>query len=164
MRISVIFYFLSVFLLPWLAGAQVSTKTNLADDRFKGIIYRKETAFDLRLHNNGWTAAVNFGEIRTYYRTNYYQLEFGTMHSPREQKQSKNLNVIGNELPREFKLGKQNSLFMLRAGKGIKRYISEKARRKGVSIGYNIEMGPSLAILKPYYLTFVEHVVVDDEF
>lgn len=157
-----------LLLFIWLLGtyngvAQVSTKTNLNDDRFKGIIYRKETTADLRLHNNGLALAINFGEIRTYYRTNYYHFELGTMHSPREHKQSKNLNVIGNELPKEFKLGKQNSVFILRAGKGIKRYISDKARRKGVSLGYSIEGGPSLALLKPTYLKFIEQVVVNGE-
>ena len=149
--------------INWAAMAQVSTKTNLNDDRFKGIIYRKETTGDLRLHNNGWAVAVNFGEIRTYYRTRYYHFEFGTMHSPREQNQSKNLNVIGNELPKEFKLGKQNSVFIIRAGKGFKRYLSDKARRKGVAIGYNLEAGPAIALLKPYYLKFIEQVVVNGE-
>ncbi len=154
---------LALALLSQNAWAQVSTKTNLNDDRFKGIIYRKETTGDLRLHNNGWAVAVNFGEIRTYYRTRYYHFELGTMHSPREQNQSKNLNVIGNELPKEFKLGKQNSVFILRAGKGFKRYLSDKARRKGVSIGYSLEAGPAVALLKPYYLKFIEQVVVNGE-
>lgn len=156
-------FFLFCILTAHLSIAQVSTKTNLNDDRFKGIIYRKETTADLRLHNNGFALAINFGEIRTYYRTNYYHFELGTMHSPREHKQSKNLNVIGNELPKEFKLGKQNSVFIIRAGKGIKRYISDKARRKGVSLGYNLEVGPSLALLKPTYLKFIEQVVVNGE-
>lgn len=69
-------------LVTYSGTAQVSTKTNLNDDRFKGIIYRKETTADLRLHNNGLALAINFGEIRTYYRTNYYHFELGTMHSP----------------------------------------------------------------------------------
>lgn len=152
-----------VVLVSFDLSAQVSTKTNLNDDRFKGIIYRKETTADFRLHNNGFAIAVNFGEIRTYYRTRFYHIEAGTMHSPREQSQSKNLNVIGNELPKEFKLGKQNNVFILRAGKGYKRYLSDKARRKGVSIGYSLEGGAAIALLKPYYLKFIEQVVVNGE-
>ena len=143
---------------------QVSSKANLLDERLKGITYRKETVFDLKLHTNGLAFGVNFGQIRTYYRTNYYQIEFGTMHSAREYKQSKNLNLIGVDLPKEFKFGKQNSVFMLRAGKGFKRYISDKAKRKGVALGYTVEFGPSIALLKPYYLKIIEQVLVNGEY
>jgi hypothetical protein len=142
---------------------QVSSKTNLNDERFKGIIYRKETTADFTLHNNGLLIGVNFGDIRTYYRTSYYNIGIGMMSNPREHSQTKNVNIIDGVLPKKFKFGKQNFVFVLRAGKGIKKYISDKAKRKGVSIGYNIEFGPAVAVLKPTYLNFVEQTIVDGE-
>ncbi len=48
--------------------------------------------------------------------------------------------------------GKQNSVINIRAGLGVKRFLSEKAKRKGIAIGYDYQVGPSLAILKPYFL------------
>jgi hypothetical protein len=141
--------------------AQVSTKSYLSDDKLKGIIYRKETTFDAKLHTDGWAIAINFGDIKTYYRTHYYHLEFGTMHSGKEHKQTKNINIIDNALPKDFKFGKQNSVYILRGSKGTKKYFSDKAKRKGVALGHNLSFGPSIAILKPYYLKFIEQRVFD---
>lgn len=163
-KLKALFIIVSLYtLFVTQASAQVSSKTNLNDERFKGIIYRKETTADITLHNNGFLFGVNFGDIRTYYRTNYYHLGIGTMGSPKEHSQTKNVSIIDDVLPKKFKFGKQNFVFIVRAGKGTKKYISDKAKRKGVSIGYNLEFGPSLAILKPTYLNFVEQTVVDGE-
>ncbi len=161
LRLKILVAFVVVSTL--VSYGQVSTKTNLDDDRFKGIIYRKENTGDIRLHTNGFALAANFGDIRTYYRTNYYQIELGTMHDSQEYSQTKNLNIVDNVLPTSFKFGLQNSVFMLRLGRGTKKYISDKAKRKGVALGYNIEMGPSIAILKPTYLNFIEQSIVDGE-
>jgi hypothetical protein len=139
---------------------QVSTKNNNADDRVRGITYRKEMTFDLKLHTNGFAFAYNSGDIRTYYRTNYYELGIGTMHNPRELKQTKNTTIVNGELPKDFKFGKQNSVFIIRGSKGIKKYLTDKAKRKGVELGYNLSFGPSIAVLKPYYLKFVNQAIV----
>ena len=34
----------------------------------------------------------------------------------------------------------------------LPRYLSEKARRKGVAVGISYEFGPSIGLVKPYYL------------
>jgi hypothetical protein len=159
-------YFFSLLLLSFecsLSFGQVSDKTNLSDDRFKGIIYRKETTGDIRLYNYGFSLGVNFGDIKTYYRTNYYLIDIGTMHDDQEYSQTKNINIIDNQIPKKFKFGKQNSALILRAGRGTKKYLTDKAKRKGVSIGYNLEFGPAIAILKPNYLNFIEQTFIDGE-
>ena len=48
--------------------------------------------------------------------------------------------------------GKQNSLITLRGGIGEIRYFGEKAKRKGVAVGFSYEGGPAIGIVKPYYL------------
>lgn len=151
------------FFIGFTCWAQVSSENNELDERMKGIIYRKEILGEFKLHNNGLAFGINFGEIRTFYRTNYYHLEFGSMHSPREYRQTKSLNIIDNKIPESFKFGKQNSVFILRGSKGFKYYLTEKARRKGISLGYDIAFGPSLAILKPYYLIFMEQELFNGE-
>jgi hypothetical protein len=142
---------------------QVSTDGNVLDDRFRGIIYRKELVFDLRLHNNGFAIAYNIGDIKTYYRTNFYHYEFGFLMDEQEYSQSKSVNILAGPLPKKFKYGKQNNLFIARAGRGTKKYITDKAKRKGVSIGYTYEVGPSLALLKPYYLDIVNKELINGE-
>ncbi|HNE27682.1 MAG: hypothetical protein U0U46_07055 [Saprospiraceae bacterium] len=116
----------------------------------KGIIYNRETAFNFRLTTNkGFATGLEFGRLRTYYRTTYFQLNFGEVKHPKEQRQSPPPNVRSF---RPFVFGKQNNFFIVRSGWGIKRYYSEKASHKGVAVGVSYSIGPSLGLLKPYYL------------
>jgi len=119
---------------------------------WKGIVYRKERAFEARLHTNGGLIGFNLGEIKTYYKTRYYHMSIGYLKDPREKRQNRNLSFSFPDRSRAFAFGKQNSVINLRAGLGVKRFISEKAKRKGIAIGYDYQIGPSLALLKPYYL------------
>jgi len=119
---------------------------------WKGIVYKKERSYDIRLHTNGFAVAANWGTLQTYYKTKYYHLEFGYLKDPREKRQNKNLAIRGQGTSSDFVYGKQNSMFVLRAGLGYKKYLSEKTRRRGVAVGYNWQIGPSLALLRPYYL------------
>ena len=130
-------------------------------NELKGIIYRKEFSIDTRLQTNGFAMAINFGDIITYRRSKFYQLEFGYIRDPREQKQTRNIGFNFNTASNSFRLGKRNSLFVLRGGVGRKKFISDKARRKGIAIGYSYSGGPSLALLKPYYLDLQYQVEVD---
>lgn len=133
--------------------SQIRSQSDFNEENvLKGVIYRKEFSVDSRLHTNGLAIAVNFGNIITYRRSKYYHLEFGFMKDPREQKQTRNLGFLFNAGSSSFKLGKQNTMFALRGGVGRKRFLSDKAKRKGIAIGYSYEIGPSIAILKPYYL------------
>lgn len=122
---------------------------------WKGIVYRKETAYEFRLHTNGpLLFGVNLGKIKNYYKTNYYHFSIGFMKNLRERSQNKNRSV-GYKTSNNFVLGKQNSVIVLRAGMGRKQFLSEKAKRKGIAVGYDYEIGPSLALMKPYYLELV---------
>ncbi len=115
-----------------------------------GIIYNRETAFNFRLTTSrGFAAGMEFGRLRTYYRTSYFQVNLGEVKHPKEQRQSPPPNVRSF---RPFVFGKQNNFFVARAGWGIKRYYSEKARHKGVAVGVSYSIGPALGMMKPYYL------------
>ena len=140
---------------------QVVLQPKAVLDAPKGIIFKKETSFGFRLHENGFAFSVNAGKLQTFYRTNYYSFEFGYYKDPREQRQNKNYSLSLFNSSRSYVYGKVNSVMNLRAGVGMKRYLSEKARRKGLAIGYNLEVGPSIAILKPYYLDLI--YIIDDD-
>ena len=138
-----------------LVDAQKSFQPKQVDTEWKGIVYRNETTGNITLHTNGYSIAYNTGKIKTYYKTNYYHFELGYMTDPREQKQNRNVQISFSRVSQSFKFGKQNYMYALRAGKGTKRLITDKAKRKGVAIGYNYEAGPSIAILRPYYLELI---------
>ncbi len=142
------------FLLSLCANGVVAQTTLLPkqiNSNLAGIIYKSEWAVDVRLHTNGAALALNLGKIKTYYKTSYYHFELGYLKDPRERKQTK--PVVGlRQSAGSYVFGKQNSVFVLRGGYGVKRYLSEKEKRKGLAIGWNYEIGPSIALLKPYYL------------
>lgn len=160
-------YIIFIFLaFNTLLQAQKSFQPKQVDFDWKGIVYRNEYTGNATLHTNGYTLAYNKGKIKTYYKTNYYHLELGYMSDSREQKQNRNIASPSgfSKVSQSFKFGKQNHLYVLRAGKGTKRLITDKAKRKGVAIGYNYEAGPSIAFLRPYYLELVYTIKQEERF
>lgn len=121
----------------------------------KGLLYKSEKAINFHINTNGFGVGYTKGTIKTYYKTNYYSLDFSYVKDNREFKQNKNLSAPGEGTSSSFIYGKQKSLYMFRFGMGSKRYLSEKAIRKGVAVGLNYEVGLSLGILKPYNLKLV---------
>ncbi|MFZ1705011.1 MAG: hypothetical protein WAT79_11745 [Saprospiraceae bacterium] len=132
------------------------------DPEFKGIIYRKENTGLFALHTNGYFISYHTGKIKTYYKTNYTSYEIGYLSDSREFKQNRNIPISVNRISRSFRFGKQNQIFILRAGKGQKRLISDKAKRRGLALGYNMQIGPTIAIVKPYYLELIYQKTVDN--
>ena len=124
----------------------------------QGIVYNKELAFDFRINTfRGFSFAVNVGKIISYDKTRFYHFEFGNLRHPKEFKQNDQFSRrFGGQ--RSFFFGKQNSMFALRGGWGTKKYLSEKASTRGVAIGISYEIGPSIGILKPYYLELIKSI------
>jgi hypothetical protein len=119
----------------------------------KGIIYDHEKALDLRVHTHGWAANVQFGQLKTYYRTQYYQVGLGELKHVKEVGSSTDFsNLTQGAAFRKYTYGKQNYAYTLRGGWGMKRYYSEKAEKKGVAVGVNYSGGLSMGLMVPYYL------------
>lgn len=140
-----------IFGIQTKSEAQVTFQPKGFEEGPIGVIYNKETAIDLSLHTAGMGFGMKFGTIETYYRTTFYHLELGNMRHSKEVRQSNRVSLF-SVLSRPYVYGKQNSFYTARAGLGVKRYFSEKARRKGIVVGMNYQYGFSLGILKPYYL------------
>jgi len=134
-----------------LSGQRVISP-KLVEVDWKGIIYKKEWSIDFRIHENGAAIAYNTGQIKSYNKTNYYHIELGFTKDPREKSQSK---ISSRGRSGTFTYGKVNNLINVRVGAGVKRYLSEKQKRKGIAVGYTYEIGPSIALLKPYYLDLI---------
>ncbi len=148
--------FAIAFLFFSLSGmGQTTLLPKQVENKSVGILYKSEWAVDFRLHTNGAALAYNKGKINTYYKTSYYQFELGFISDPRERKQTKTFSNGFSQTTGTLIYGKQNSMFVLRGGYGEKRYWSEKERKKGLAVGWNYEIGPSVALLKPYYLDLI---------
>ena len=117
-----------------------------------GFLYNRETTFNIRLATNrSFGLGIEWGRLRTYNKTKTLSLGISELKHPKEQRQ--NAAPSGRRSTRPFVYGKRNNLFVLRSGWGEKRYFSEKAKQKGVAVGMSYSIGPSLGLLKPYYLT-----------
>ncbi len=148
------YYIIPLLLLCGIVlQAQETFQPKQLDDASKGIIYNQEFSLGLRMHTNGFAVGFNVGKLKTYYLTKYWHFELGELKHPKEFRQSFDTpSTLNGRISRAFKYGKQNSLYALRGGIGAKRYFSEKAKHKGVAVGISYEVGPTLGLLKPYYL------------
>lgn len=126
--------------------AQTTFQPRKSSNEGKGFVYDSEVASDFRLQTNGWSVGINWGDLRTYYLTRFYYVDFG------ERKHLRELLFNPGIGQSSYIYGKQNNLFVLRGGIGEKRYLTEKAAKKGVAVGVSYRVGPSLGLLKPYYL------------
>lgn len=133
-----------------MSGIQAQTTfqpRKLSNDK-KGIIYNKEVVSDFRLNtNSGWSLGAAWGDLKTYYLTRFYYVNIGELKHTKEFKDGTFSSSYGSYI-----FGKQNNFFLLRTGIGEKRYFSEKDRKKGVAVGVSYRVGPTLGLLKPYYL------------
>jgi hypothetical protein len=159
-----------LLLLAFVVPVVLTSQTTLVLPRSgeagdKGVVYNTETAVNLTLHTNGFRIGLDKGRIKTYYKTTYYHFDIGYIRHPKEIRQSVNYQTSLN-LANSYVYGKQNSLYVIRGGWGTKRYLSEKARYRGIAVGYNYEFGPTLGLVKPYYLSFarrVDGITVNEE-
>lgn len=116
----------------------------------KGIVFFKELAVEIEVQPNGFSLGVNKGQIARYNLSKYYHFDLGYMDDPRERSKSEYLQ--GFEGISTYTYAKQNYFFMLRGGIGRKYFFSEKARKRGIAVGYSFEGGANLGLLKPYFL------------
>jgi len=136
--------------LPILAIAQMPS---LVIPEEKGVVYNREFGVDMRVNTNGLSLGFTKGIIKTFYRSSTYYFDLTFYRDLKENRQNnKVIFAPTNETSNAFVYGKINSLYSIRAGKGIKKYWSDKASRKGALVGYILEGGITLGILQPYYI------------
>ena len=143
-------FIFTLLIIPSFLIAQSTRQFDEKDN--KGIVYNNEFTIDARLHTYGFALAANWTKIKTYYKSTYFQVEIGELKHQKDFRQNSDNQILNQGSPQSFILGKKNNLFVIRAGYGKKKYLSEKAKRKGVAIGLNYEAGVTLGLLKPYYL------------
>lgn len=144
-------FLLLAFSIFWLAQNVVGQSAKPLVSGGTGIIYNTEKASHFGLTTGrGWRVGWQRGELKTWYKTHFFQVNLGEIRHEKEHRQASD-PALGRSF-RSYVFGKQNNFFTARAGWGRTRYFSEKARQKGVALGMTWMAGPTLGILKPYYL------------
>ncbi len=147
-----VFYLLS-FILYFEANAQVSDKER--DTETKGIVYNLEKAGFVQIAANGYGIGYKWGEIKTYFQTSFYHVELSRVFDQREESHNKNISLRFNSISKPFKFGKQSDVYIARLMRGQIKYLSDRAKRKGVAVGYQYSGGASIGLAKPYYLNLI---------
>ncbi len=141
-----------ILFFSFSGNAQGTFQPKALDNTPKGVVYNKEFSVNFTAQTNGFALGVDFGKLTTYYKTRYYHFSIGELKHSRETRSDLQATIPSSIVARSYIFGKQNNLYAVRVGLGNKRYLTEKAKEKGVSIGLNYEFGPTLGLLKPYYL------------
>jgi hypothetical protein len=145
---------IALYLLLSVIGASVLDAQSTLPPGFKGQIYSKERSLEVRAYTNGYFAAgVNWGKLKTFYKTTFITIELGQLRHPKEFRSSlDNIAFTRQGLGKSYIYAKQNNLYTLRLGWGAKRYFSEKDVHRGVAVGFSYTIGPTLGLIKPYYI------------
>ena len=116
----------------------------------KGLIYTREKAANLSFNSSGFSFGYSKGKLKSYKTTPFWQFELGRLKHAKEYKQISEITGVRSTKPYSF--GKENVFLVARLMRGQKKYLTEKAKTKGVAIGWQYMWGVSLGLLKPYYL------------
>ncbi len=158
MKKTLLFLLLCAWHAPSFAQQPATPRIRALGDEAKGIVYNREFTVDLKLHTQGLGLGVNFAKLKTYYRTRFFNIEIAEIKHPKEFRQSFDFRVpSAGRISRSFIYGKQNNLYALHGGIGEKRYFSEKALNRGLAVGISYSAGPTLGLLKPYYLDIIRY-------
>ena len=149
------FILIFVFLSTEMLSAQRTIEPKGFDHLQKGIIYNREWSLVPTLHTNGFALAFSKATLPKYNITHFRKIEIGYLKHPREHSQSTAPTQLSGGF-KSYTYGKINYFFPIRVTMGIKRYLSEKSKRRGVALGYTYEGGVSLGILKPYQLKLIK--------
>lgn len=150
--IAILLFFFTATTL--FAQQRLPGNANIYDANGPGFVYDNEWTFNFGLGTPrnlflGFTRA----KLKAYNKTSFFTVYLGDIRHSREQRTNFERIILStNQVSRPFVYGKQNQLYALRVGFGKRVYLSEKAKQRGVAMGYAWEIGPTLGFLKPYYL------------
>lgn len=151
-----LFLLLGFCIISWSVSAQqrLPGNQNIYDPGGPGFIYDKEFTVNAGLMTpRNIFFGLTIGQIESYDNTKFWSFELGDHRHPRELRSNfERIILANNRVSRAFTYGKQNQLYVARLGFGRRHYWSEKARQRGVAMGYSYRVGPSIGFLKPYYL------------
>lgn len=133
---------LIAFFLSLTSYAQVPAKEET------GFVHKYEVIGGLNLHTGGWGGYLRYATHKTYLTRINFELGYVSQRHP---KQNRVFNPFYEEA-KGYHYGKLNAFGILRPMVGIRRTLLEKLRERGVDISLDLNVGPSLGLLKPVFL------------
>lgn len=157
MKANVALFFLFALLCIQTLKAQTDNKAPIGIGEpltSKDIVFHKEFAGAGILHSHGFGVSFRFAQIKDIYKKKVSEFSLMDMKHPKEVRQQ-SLFALGNRSAKGYVYGKINNFYTLNYTIGRVRNLAEKARKSGVAVGYYYGIGPSLGLLKPYYLEVI---------
>lgn len=111
------------------------------------ILYDHQQYGGGSLSSIGWGGFYSYGKYKHATKLRLFE---ASVHFVKHEKEFKRFSSDPNA--RGYVYGKQNSFFVLRAGFGSKKTITEKLRKNGVQLSHSWIVGPNFGFTKPVYL------------
>jgi hypothetical protein len=125
-------------------------KPVISNNQTPNFIYKNEFSGQLMMTSRG--VGINFRRAQnsTIERKRLFEFDWVYVNHPKELK----IMARNNDYrpAKNYKYGKINSCFFLRAGVGFQNRLYRRGDRKSVEIRYNTNFGLSAAFLKPIYV------------
>lgn len=145
--------FIAIF-VSLFSFSQTTDKTQ--DSEKKGIVRNKSLSFGAKLNTNGWGILGAYTRSISFNRDRLFYFEFLEHKHPKELKKPNDFGIgLTGYTPKPIIFGKQNNFYSLHVGYGAKRFIGDKAEKSGVEVNFSYVVGPSLGLLKPYYVDII---------
>lgn len=155
-----------LLLAPCILQAQ-SPETTVASGDEVSVLYRRENAWGIMAHTQGFGLNYRIGLHKTAAIKRVFEFEFTTMRHPKEVK---SINPYF-ENAKSFKYGKLNYAGLLRVNYGRHKTLNNKPFMGGIEVRYLYKLGVNAAFLKPVYLSVLyptnipyKYTVADEQY
>ncbi|MEZ4800351.1 MAG: hypothetical protein R2809_11385 [Flavobacteriales bacterium] len=111
------------------------------------ILYSNQYYGGLNVNTQGWGGFFTYGKYENVSKITLFHAD---LQFVKHEKEVKRFSADPNA--RGYFYGKLNSFFVVHAGYGKKKILTEKLRRNGVQLSTNWMGGPSFGFTKPVYL------------
>jgi hypothetical protein len=109
-----------------------------------------------RLNTNGWSGGIQFIHQKKHQNRTIYQVLFSEIKHEKEIKQQGTEGTFGNlGKTSPYIFGKINNAYTLQLGFGKEQVLFPSIMDGNMSLSIRYLAGPSLAMLKPYYLKLI---------
>lgn len=143
-------------LLYCLLSVAIASNAQLVDP--KKIEYDKEFSFGINMNTmGGLLAGINLRYLKKQNYRDWLALSLDIVNT----KHPKEIRVASN-VGSSFLYGKVNYLFSIRPQIGLERRIFRKDEKDGIRVHWVISGGPTLGLLKPYYIEYVTEQRIGD--
>lgn len=138
---------LSIFILLIIFSYSAYSQEFAKDD--VTVLRKNSLEISGAVFTSGFAAEFRRQYHQTATKKKYWSIHIRNYKHPKEFKISNDQTASGL---RSFVFGKTNYLFHFQFGFGNERLITDKENKGDVSVAFNYQFGPTIGVLKPYYL------------